>query len=126
MTNVCEYCNASNPNKEKNCVACGAPLSKIKPVAKKPKSTKPVSAEISDHSIETAEKIANLASSIWLAVFDAIIIAAVSLAIGLAGGVVEQPVLGVADFPVAKLGLCGDADPVFLLPDVQRRSCWDK
>lgn len=96
MRIVCEYCNASNPEKEKICVACGAPLPKIKPAVKTPKSTKPVSVEKTDHSIETAEKIANLTSSIWLAVFDAIIIAAVSLAIGITGGVVEQPVAGVA------------------------------
>ena len=95
MAIVCEYCNASNPEKEKNCVACGAPLVQKKSTTIKPKIAKTVVTEKPDQSVETARKIANVYSSIFLGILDAIIIAAVSFSIGLAGGIVNQPVLGV-------------------------------
>ena len=95
MSIVCEYCNASNPNTEKECVACGAPLVKKTIVSKKPKPAKPTHVEKPDQSVETARKIANVYTSIMLGILDAIIIAAVSFTIGLTGGIINQPVLGV-------------------------------
>lgn len=95
MAIVCQYCNASNPEKEKECVACGAPLVLNKIITNKSNISKPEKPEKPDQSVETARKIAGLYSSVMLAVLDAIIIVAVSMAIGLASGIVNQPVLGV-------------------------------
>jgi hypothetical protein len=92
---VCIYCNVANPDKEKTCIACGAPLKKTTLVATKPEAVKPAIANKPAETVEAARKIATAYSSIWKAFFDAIIIAAVAFAIGLSGGIVNQPLFGV-------------------------------
>ncbi|MBI9050936.1 MAG: hypothetical protein JEZ00_16055 [Anaerolineaceae bacterium] len=97
MRLVCEYCQSSNPNNEKDCIACGAPLPKVKKKSVPKKNINKNSSLLKkeDKSVELATQAARLYSSIWLAIFDAIIIAAVSFTLGLAGGVFNQTVLGV-------------------------------
>lgn len=105
----CEYCNASNVSKAKQCIACGAPLPDKLPPTPTSHTVyrhKPSPLIASPKDIETARKVgekadkifwtgAYLYSAFWRALAETITIAVVGFATGFLGGATGMPIGGV-------------------------------
>ncbi len=112
---LCEYCATPNLMGKKNCVACGAPLPKAPPPVPKPAKTigKATRANRELQEVrETADKAENVArkamfaySMIWCTLAEAVAIAICGFGIGLVGGAVGAPALGVIGAVLVGIGV---------------------
>jgi hypothetical protein len=118
MPRVCVYCRSKNNMQAQECVSCGAPLPIIDELSGNHSATKlayskPIRNH-SDASVELATKAVSIYGNVILSIIQAIIIAAVALAIGLAGAILDFPVVGLLG--ALLLGLCvGISINTFLL-----------